>query len=109
MGICLKACIRADKLECPDLQTIEDNSSINSARWSRSSFAYPPCNSMVLICLLREAICSAIVLIVDTDDLISIGTIGLIKGIDTYKNNKKTKITTYAARCIQNEIVTSRK
>ena len=42
---------------------------------------------------------------VDTDDLISIGTIGLIKGIDTYKDNKKTKITTYAARCIQNEIL----
>lgn len=41
----------------------------------------------------------------DTDDLISIGTIGLIKGIDTYSNNKKTKITTYAARCIQNEIL----
>ena len=41
----------------------------------------------------------------DTDDLISIGTIGLIKGIDCYKNNKKTKITTYAARCIQNEIL----
>lgn len=40
-----------------------------------------------------------------TDDLISIGTIGLIKGIDTYKDNKKTKITTYAARCIQNEIL----
>lgn len=39
------------------------------------------------------------------DDLISIGTIGLIKGIDTYKDNKKTKITTYAARCIQNEIL----
>ena len=41
----------------------------------------------------------------DTDDLISIGTIGLIKGIDTYSNDKKTKITTYAARCIQNEIL----
>lgn len=40
-----------------------------------------------------------------TDDLISIGTIGLIKGIDTYKDNKKTRITTYAARCIQNEIL----
>lgn len=40
-----------------------------------------------------------------TDDLISIGTIGLIKGIDTYKDDKKTKITTYAARCIQNEIL----
>ena len=41
----------------------------------------------------------------NTDDLISIGTIGLIKGIDTYNNSKKTKITTYAARCIQNEIL----
>ncbi len=39
------------------------------------------------------------------DDLISIGTIGLIKGIDSYNNNKKTKITTYAARCIENEIL----
>lgn len=41
----------------------------------------------------------------DTDDLISIGTIGLIKGIDTYKPNKSVKITTYAARCVQNEIL----
>ncbi len=40
-----------------------------------------------------------------TDDLISIGTIGLIKGIDSYKKNKNIKITTYAARCIQNEIL----
>lgn len=42
---------------------------------------------------------------VDTDDLISIGTIGLIKGVDSYKHNKNTRITTYAARCIQNEIL----
>lgn len=42
---------------------------------------------------------------IDADDLISIGTIGLIKGIDTYQDSKKTKITTYAARCIQNEIL----
>lgn len=41
----------------------------------------------------------------DTDDLISIGTIGLIKGIDSYKSSKSTKITTYAARCIENEIL----
>ena len=40
-----------------------------------------------------------------TDDLISIGTIGLIKAVDTYKPSKNTKITTYAARCIQNEIL----
>jgi RNA polymerase sporulation-specific sigma factor len=39
------------------------------------------------------------------DDLISIGTIGLIKGVDTYKNTKNVKITTYCARCIENEIL----
>lgn len=41
----------------------------------------------------------------DTDDLISIGTIGLIKGIDTYSLDKPTRITTYAAKCIENEIL----
>lgn len=41
----------------------------------------------------------------DIDDLISIGTIGLVKGIDSYKQNKKTKLTTYIARCIENEIL----
>ena len=41
----------------------------------------------------------------EQDDLISIGTIGLIKGVDTYSINKKVKLTTYCARCIQNEIL----
>jgi RNA polymerase sporulation-specific sigma factor len=41
----------------------------------------------------------------DTDDLISIGTIGLIKGVDTYVPDKNVKITTYCARCISNEIL----
>jgi len=41
----------------------------------------------------------------DQDDLISIGTIGLIKGVDTYKKSKDSKITTYCAKCIQNEIL----
>ncbi len=41
----------------------------------------------------------------DQDDLISIGIIGLIKGIDTYEINKNIKLTTYCARCIQNEIL----
>ena len=40
------------------------------------------------------------------DDLISIGTIGLIKGIDTYSSNKNVKLTTYCARCIQNAMFT---
>lgn len=39
------------------------------------------------------------------EDLISIGTIGLIKGIDTYKAGKGTKLATYAARCIENELL----
>ena len=42
---------------------------------------------------------------VDQDDLISIGTIGLIKGIDSYSVKHGTKITTYCARCIENEIL----
>ena len=41
----------------------------------------------------------------DTDDLISIGTIGLIKGIDSYSDKKGVKLTTYCARCIDNEIL----
>ncbi len=46
---------------------------------------------------------------VSADDLISIGTIGLIKGIDSYSINKGVKLTTYAAKCAENAIVTSRK
>ncbi len=42
---------------------------------------------------------------VETDDLISIGTIGLIKGISTFKSDRGTRLATYAARCIQNEIL----
>ncbi|MDR7856010.1 RNA polymerase sporulation sigma factor SigK [Tissierella sp.] len=41
----------------------------------------------------------------DTDDLISIGTIGLIKAISTYNPTKGTRLATYAARCIENEIL----
>lgn len=41
----------------------------------------------------------------DNDDLISIGTIGLIKGVDSFSSNKGVKITTYCARCIENEIL----
>ncbi|MCM1363635.1 MAG: RNA polymerase sporulation sigma factor SigK [Faecalibacterium sp.] len=41
----------------------------------------------------------------DQDDLISIGTIGLIKAIDSFKPDKGTRLATYAARCIENEIL----
>lgn len=41
----------------------------------------------------------------DTDDLISIGTIGLIKAIDTFRTDKQIRLATYAARCIENELL----
>ena len=43
----------------------------------------------------------------ENDDLISIGTIGLIKGISSFNSEKKTKLATYVARCIENEILMS--
>lgn len=41
----------------------------------------------------------------DQDDLISIGTIGLIKGISTFRPDKNVRLATYASRCIENEIL----
>lgn len=41
------------------------------------------------------------------DDYISIGTIGLIKAVNTYKRGRSTKLATYAAKCIENEILMS--
>ena len=42
---------------------------------------------------------------IDLEDLVSIGTIGLIKGINTFKGDKNIKLATYASRCIDNEIL----
>ncbi|MCR4962756.1 MAG: RNA polymerase sporulation sigma factor SigK [Firmicutes bacterium] len=42
---------------------------------------------------------------IDKDDLISIGTIGLIKAINTFSPEKKVKLATYSARCIENEVL----
>ena len=42
---------------------------------------------------------------VGTEDLISIGTIGLIKAVSTYRSDKNVKLATYASRCIENEIL----
>lgn len=42
---------------------------------------------------------------VGTEDLISIGTIGLIKAVGTFKPDKKVKLATYASRCVENEIL----
>ncbi len=41
----------------------------------------------------------------DQDDLISIGTIGLIKAVSTFKSDKNIKLATYASRCIENAIL----
>lgn len=41
----------------------------------------------------------------DQDDLISIGTVGLIKAVSTFKSDKNIRLATYAARCIENEIL----
>ncbi len=41
----------------------------------------------------------------EKDDLISIGTIGLIKGINTFNNEKGVRLATYVSRCIENEIL----
>lgn len=42
---------------------------------------------------------------VDGDDLVSVGTIGLIKAINSFKSEKNIKLATYASRCIENEIL----
>ena len=44
----------------------------------------------------------------DNDDLISIGTIGLIKGINTYRTDKGVRLATYVSRCIENAILSQR-
>ena len=41
----------------------------------------------------------------EVDDLISIGTVGLIKAVDSFDSSKGTRLATYAARCIENEIL----
>ena len=45
---------------------------------------------------------------INIEDLISIGTIGLIKAVNTFRPDKKIKLTTYASRCIENAILSQR-
>lgn len=45
----------------------------------------------------------------EEDDLISIGTIGLIKGVSTFKTDKNVRLATYASRCIENAILTPKR
>lgn len=46
---------------------------------------------------------------VDSEELISIGTIGLIKAVSSFNNSKSTRFATYAAKCIDNAVVHKRK
>ena len=45
----------------------------------------------------------------DAEDLVSIGTIGLIKGVSTYRPDKGVRLATYASRCIENAILSQRR
>lgn len=45
----------------------------------------------------------------DTEELISIGTVGLIKAVSTFNNSKSTRFATYAAKCIDNAVIHKRK
>ena len=60
------------------------------------------CHNLRLVVFLAKKYDNANV---DLEDLVSIGTIGLIKGIETYKNDKNIKLATYVSRCIDNEIL----
>ena len=44
----------------------------------------------------------------EQDDLVSVGTIGLIKGVSSYRPEKGTRLATYAAKCVENAILTQR-
>lgn len=67
--------------------------------WARNSLIEH--NLRLVVFLARKFESSG----VGTEDLISIGTIGLIKAVSTYRSDKNVKLATYASRCIENEIL----
>ncbi len=75
------------------LQRLEDDSSIKQILIER--------NLRLVVYISRKFENTGI----DIEDLISIGTIGLIKAVNTFKLNKNIKLATYASRCIENEIL----
>lgn len=77
------------------------NLTIKWPQQSRGSRARPSGHLFLLLLTLKKYYTQT----VDQDDLISIGTIGLIKGISSYKPEKNVRLATYAARCIENEIL----
>lgn len=62
-------------------------------------------HNLRLVAHITKKYSTAVSSVSDNDDLLSIGTIGLIKGINSYNSSKGTKLATYVARCIENEIL----
>lgn len=62
-------------------------------------------HNLRLVAHIAKKYSTAVSTEVDSEDLLSIGTIGLIKGINSYNADKGTKLATYAARCVENEIL----
>ncbi len=62
-------------------------------------------HNLRLVAHIAKKYSSAVTSVIDSEDLLSIGTIGLIKGINSYNADKGTKLATYAARCVENEIL----
>ena len=75
-------------------------------RWGRGDLSARNCLVEHNLRLVAHIIKKYYTQSVEQDDLISIGTIGLIKGIASYKPEKNVRLATYAARGIENEILT---
>lgn len=85
----------------PPLSQEEEESYISSIEKERSRQILIEHNLRLVVYIAKKFENSNI----SIDDLISIGTIGLIKAINTFKADKKIKLATYASRCIENEIL----
>ena len=77
-------------------------------RWGRGDLSARNCLVEHNLRLVSHILKKYYVQASDQDDLISIGTIGLIKGITTFKPDKKVRLATYASRCIENAILLQR-
>lgn len=74
-------------------------------RWGRGDLSARNCLVEHNLRLVAHIIKKYYTQTADQEDLISIGTIGLIKAVNTFRPDKKIKLTTYASRCIENEIL----
>ena len=77
-------------------------------RWGRGDLSARNCLVEHNLRLVAHIIKKYFTQTEEIDDLISIGPIGLIKGINTYKTDKGVRLATYASRCIENAILSQR-